>query len=135
MEQVHEIEQRLAHHLQQSEGGEIHDFGFVLFELGEPAIEFWPGVKLNAQGVRLPRLKLEARQPHGAFHPGHLLAVASFRVDAFGPDLPDLGVQRRHDRGEELIAHRRPISVRKVLLVNRPRRALTDAEKASSSFK
>ena len=54
MQQIHQVEQRLANDF---EHAEIHDLCFVVLELRQPMIKFRSGVNLEMHSRSLPRLQ------------------------------------------------------------------------------
>ena len=58
VQQVHEVEQKLANELKHPE---IHDLGFVVRKLRETIVKFRPGVDFETRAVSLPWLQFKAR--------------------------------------------------------------------------
>ena len=58
VQQVHEVEQKLADDL---EHPEIHDLGFVMRKLRETMVKFRPGIDFETRAVGLPGLQLKSR--------------------------------------------------------------------------
>ena len=61
VEQVHEVEQKLADDLEHSE---VHHLGFVMRKLCETMVNFRPGIDFKTRAVRLPGLQLKSRHAH-----------------------------------------------------------------------
>ena len=82
MQQVHEIQERLA---DQFPDAEVHDLGFVVREFGQTRVELRPGVNLETQAVRLAGLQDESRHAHRAFQTLQRLRFGTFRYRAGVP--------------------------------------------------
>ena len=82
VEQVHEVEQKLADDL---EHAEVHDLGFVVRKLGETMVNFRPGIDFKTRAVGLPGLQLKSRHANRALDPSELFAPASDRHRNVGP--------------------------------------------------
>src|SRR5207302_9588162 len=67
VEQVHEVEQELAHQL---EDAEVHHLGFVMRKLRETMVKLRPGIDFKTRAVCLPGLQLKSRHPKRAFDRG-----------------------------------------------------------------
>src|SRR5437868_14244807 len=86
---VQDVEQRLADDL---EDAEFHDFGFVVFELGEPMIKFRAEIELEVCVVSLAGLHPEPRPAHRALQTIPLPCRSAFK--AFSPNRVRLPRQR-----------------------------------------
>src|ERR1700730_1016780 len=130
VKQVHEIEQKLAHDF---EHPEVHDLSFVVRELRKAVVKFWASVDLETRVICLPGLQLKSRHSERALDAEQLLVRGSFDVEMPAPYARCFGSERRHQRREELVAHRNPFRAGDALLVMRSGSALTHTEKTATA--
>ena len=93
VEQVHEVEQKLADDL---EYPEVHHFGFIVRKLREPMIKFRAGIDFETRTVCLAGLQLKSWHPKCAFDSWQFLLGRIFDVETAAPHAGGLGCERRH---------------------------------------
>ena len=127
MKRVQGVEQRLADDLKNAE---FHDFGFVMFELGEPMIKFRAEIELEVCVVSLAGLHAEPRQVHRALQT--IVLLCRIDLKAFSPNRVRLPSQGNRKSSEKLITRRHPLRSIDALRVVGTRRMLPHAEKAAA---
>src|SRR4029453_7716981 len=132
VEQVHEVEQKLADDLEHSE---VHHLGFVMRKLRETMVKFRAGIDFETRAVCLPGLQLKPRHAKRSLDAKQLLVRRSFDIEASTPHADGLGGKRRHERREKLITYGNPLCAANTLLVIRSRSALAETKKASAAAK
>src|SRR6266403_5304481 len=132
VQQVHEVEEKLAH---QFEHPEVHDLGFIMRKLRETMVKLRAGVDFETRAITLPGLQRKARHTERSFDSEHFLVRRAINIETPAPNLIGLTTKRRHQYREKLIAHRNPFRVRNIFLVKRPRGALAHPEKSTASAK
>ena len=93
IEQVHEVEQKLAHDL---EHAEIHDLSFVVRKLRETVVKLRAGVDLKTRTVCLSGLQLKSRHSKCPLDPEQLLVRRALDIEMPAPHTGCLGAERRH---------------------------------------
>ena len=93
VQQVHEVEQELAHDL---EHPEVHDLGLIVRKLCEPVIKLRAGVNFETRAGCLSGLQLKSRHPKRALNSLQLLVRRAFDIEMPAPYTGSLGGKRRH---------------------------------------
>src|SRR5439155_724285 len=82
IEQVHEVEQKLAHDL---EHPEVHDLSFVVRELSKAVVKFWASVDLETRVVCLSGLQLKSRHSKCPLDTEQLLVRRALDIEMPAP--------------------------------------------------
>ena len=102
VQQIHHVEQRLAHQFPKTK---VHDLGFVMRQLRETMVEFRADVELELHGRSLAGRHGESGHAHRAFDP--ILGLAGFglaRLETLRPHPCRFGPERRDQSHEKLVA-------------------------------
>src|SRR5262245_7156298 len=88
VEQVHEVQQKLADDFEYSE---VHHLGFIVRKLREPMVKFRTGIDFEARPVRLPGLQLKCRHTKGALDGWQFLLWRILDIETAPPHPSGLG--------------------------------------------
>src|SRR4029450_1411212 len=130
VQQIHEVEQKLAHDL---EHPEIHDLRFVVRKLREAVVQFRAGVDLETRAVRFPWLQLKARHTARSLNAERFLVGRALDIESPAPNDIGLPGKGRQQRRKKLIAHCNPFRARDVFLIKGSRGALPKAKKTAAA--
>src|SRR5205085_8382436 len=125
VDQIHEVQEELTDQL---EPAKVHDLSFAVLEFREAPVKLRPGIKLETQGRRLPRLKLQSRHADGAFDAEEIWTFGLLDIERLRPKLDGFGIEWREQIGEELVGHSRPLEIADFLTVDRLGRAFLNAD-------
>src|SRR5437899_7888931 len=132
VQQVHEVEQKLAHHL---EHPEVHDLGFIVRKLRQTMIKLRASIDFETRAVGLAGLQMKSRHPERTLNPEQFLVRRAFDLETPAPNAICLIRERRHQDGEELIAYCHPFRISDSLLVIGSGCALAQTEKTTTATK
>src|SRR6266404_9171793 len=132
VQQVHEVEEKLAH---QFEHPEVHDLGFIMRKLRETMVKLRAGVDFETRAVSLAGLQLKARHVERSLNAEQFLVGRTLDIETPAPDRIGLGGKRRKQCRKKLVAHRNPFRARDVFLIKGSRGALAHTEKSATATK
>src|SRR4029453_15013910 len=132
VEEVHEVEQKLADDLEHSE---VHHLGFIVRKLRETMVGFRARLNFKTRAVCLPGLQLKPRHAKRSLDGGQFLIGRVIDIETPTPHASGFGCKRGHKRGKKLIAHSNPFRAANALLIIRSRRALAETKKSAAATK
>src|SRR4029453_7404324 len=99
VEQVHEVEQKLADDLEHSE---VHHLRFIVRKLRETMVKFRAGIDFKTRVVCLPGLQLKPRHAKRSLDGGQFLIRRVIDIETPAPHASGFGCKRGHERGKKL---------------------------------